>query len=124
LWDNGRMPGSIGLFIRSRDNDFQRRLEEDAQREAKRHDFQLFVESAQFDASRQVAQIREAIKNASATQLVAMLVSGVQDEELRPVAQEAARLVWIGPCSMRQRSSTTFAASTPSVPSRGHLRSA
>jgi ABC-type sugar transport system substrate-binding protein len=84
------MPGSIGLFIRSRDNDFQRRLEEDAQREAKRHDFQLLVESAQFDASRQVAQIRDAMKNASVTKLSALLVSGVQDEELRPVAQEAA----------------------------------
>jgi len=48
------------------------------------------VESAQFDASRQVEQIRQAIKNAAATKLAAILVSGVKDEELRPVAHEAA----------------------------------
>jgi len=84
------MPGTIGLFLRSIDNDFQRRLQEVGQREAKHHDFDLFVESAQFDASRQVEQIRQAIKKASATKLVAILVSGVKDEELRPVAHEAA----------------------------------
>ncbi len=38
----------------------------------------------------QVAQIREAIKTAAATNLVAILASGVHDEELAPVAHEAA----------------------------------
>jgi ABC-type sugar transport system substrate-binding protein len=84
------MLGTIGLFLRSTDNDYQRRLEEVGKREAKHHDFDLFVESAQFDASRQVEQIRQAIKNAAATKLAAILVSGVKDEELRPVAHEAA----------------------------------
>ena len=85
------MPGTIGLFLRSTDNDYQLRLKEVGQREAKHHGFDILVETAQFDASRQVAQIRQAIKNASATKLVAVLVSGVQDEELRPVAHEAAQ---------------------------------
>ncbi|MGB8297001.1 MAG: substrate-binding domain-containing protein [Polyangia bacterium] len=84
------MLGTIGLFLRTTDNDFQRRLQEVGQREAKHHDFDLFVESAQFDASRQVAQIRQAIQKASATKLVAIMVSGVKDEDLRPVAHEAA----------------------------------
>jgi ABC-type sugar transport system substrate-binding protein len=84
------MLGTIGLFLRTTDNDYQRRLKEVGQREAKDRGFDILVESAQFDASRQVAQIRKAIKNASTSKLVAILVSGVQDEELRPVAREAA----------------------------------
>jgi len=84
------MLGTIGLFLRTTDNDYQRRLEEVGKREAKHHDFDFFVESAQFDSSRQVAQIRQAIKKASTTKLAAILVSGVQDEELRSVANEAA----------------------------------
>ena len=90
------MLGTIGLFLRSTDNDYQRRLQEDGQREAKQHGFEILVESAQFDAVRQVAQIRKAIKNAAATKLAAILVSGVQDEALRPVAEEAveAGLDW------------------------------
>jgi len=84
------MAEAIGLFLRSTDNAYQRRLKEVALREAKRHGFDLFVQSVQFDASQQVAQIRETIKNASMTKVVAILVSGVQDEELSPVAHEAA----------------------------------
>jgi len=84
------MLGTIGLFLRSTDNDYQRRLKEVAQHEAEQHSFKLVVESAQFDTARQVAQIRAAIKKAAATNLAAILVSGVQDEELRPVACEAA----------------------------------
>ena len=91
------MLGTIGLFLRTTDNDYQRRLKEVGQREAKNHGFDILVESAQFDASHQVAQIRAAIKNASATKLAAILVSGVHDEALRPVAQEAAEasLAWV-----------------------------
>ncbi len=84
------MPDTIGLFLRSADNAYQRRLREVAEREAKRQGFDLLVQSAQFDSSQQVAQIREAIKNASVTKLVAILVSGVRDEVLAPVAHEAA----------------------------------
>jgi len=84
------MPGRIGLFLRSTDNDYQLRLKAVGEREAKHHGFDILVETAQFDASRQVEQIRQAIKNAPATKLVAILVSGVQDEALRPVAHEAA----------------------------------
>lgn len=84
------MPDVIGLFLRSSDNYYQRRLREVAEREAKRHGFELLVQTVKFDASQQVVQIREAIKNASATNLVAILVSGVHDEELSPVAHEAA----------------------------------
>jgi ribose transport system substrate-binding protein len=84
------MSDAIGLFLRSADNYYQRRLREVGEREAKRHGFEIVVHSVQFDASQQVAQIREAIKNASVTKLVAILVSGVNDEDLAPVAHEAA----------------------------------
>ena len=84
------MPDTIGLFLRSADNYYQRRLREVGEREAKRHGFELVVHSVQFDASQQVTQIHEAIKNASVTNLVAILVSGVHDEDLSPVAHEAA----------------------------------
>ncbi len=87
---NDVMPDVIGLFLRSADNAYQRRLNEVGQREAKRHGFELMVQSVQFDASQQVVQIREAIKSAAATNLVAIMVSGVHDEELSPVAREAA----------------------------------
>ena len=88
--ENICMSGTIGLFLRSIDNDYQRRLREVGLREAQNHGFDILVESAQFDASRQVAQIREAIRTAAATKLAAILVSGVHDEELAPVAHEAA----------------------------------
>ena len=84
------MPDVIGLFLRSADNAYQQRLREVGLRAAKRHGFELLVQTVPFDASRQVAQIREAIKNAAASKLVAILVSGVRDEELVPVAHEAA----------------------------------
>jgi ribose transport system substrate-binding protein len=84
------MPDAIGLFLRSADNAYQRQLKEVGTSEAKRHGFTLLVQSVQFDSSQQVTQIREAIKNAVANKLVAILVSGVRDMELSPVAHEAA----------------------------------
>ena len=84
------MPDSIGLFLRSTENAYQRRLKEVGLREAKRHGFEVLVQTSEFDSSQQVAQIREAIKNAAATRMVALLVSGVRDLELAPVAHEAA----------------------------------
>lgn len=84
------MPEVIGLFLRSLDNAYQRQLKAAGQREAKRRGFELLIQSVQFDASQQVAQIREAIKHASATNMIAILVSGVRDADLVPVVHEAA----------------------------------
>jgi ABC-type sugar transport system substrate-binding protein len=84
------MPDVIGLFLRSADNAYQRQLRAVGLREAKRHGFELVVQSVPFDASQQVIQIRDAIRTAAATRMVALLVSGVRDAELAPVAHEAA----------------------------------
>jgi ABC-type sugar transport system substrate-binding protein len=84
------MLGTIGLFLRSNDNDYQQRLKEVGLREAKRQGFDIVVESAQNDANRQVEQIRTAIKNAQATKLAAILVSAVRDDVLPEVVREAA----------------------------------
>jgi ABC-type sugar transport system substrate-binding protein len=85
-----RMSGTIGLFLRSNDNDYQQRLKEVGLREAKRQGFDLAIESAQNDAGRQVDQIRSAIKNAPKTNLLAILVSSVRDEVLPELVCEAA----------------------------------
>ena len=84
------MPGVIGLFLRSADNAYQRELRSSGVREAKRRGFQLLIQSVQFDATEQIAQIRHAINNAAATNMVAILVSGVRDADLVPLACEAA----------------------------------
>jgi ribose transport system substrate-binding protein len=90
------MPEVIGLFLRTLDNAYQRQLKAAGIREAKRRGFELLIQSVQFDASQQVAQIREAIKNARAIGMIAVLVSGVRDADLVPVAHEApeAGLEW------------------------------
>jgi ribose transport system substrate-binding protein len=49
------------------------------------------VQAVAFDSTEQVAQIREAIKTAAENQLIAILVSGVRDVDLSPVAHEAAQ---------------------------------
>jgi ABC-type sugar transport system substrate-binding protein len=84
------MLGTIGLFLRSNDNDYQQRLKEVGLREAKRQGFDIVLESAQNDPSRQVEQIRAAIANASTTKLAAILVSTVRDEVLPDLVREAA----------------------------------
>ena len=84
------MLGTIGLFLRSNDNDYQQRLKEVGLREAKRQGFDVVLESAQNDPNRQVEQIRAAIKNASTTKLTAILVSSVRDDVLPDVVREAA----------------------------------
>lgn len=84
------MPDAIGLFLRSEENAYQRELKAAGLREAKRRGFELLIRSTQFDANQQIAQIREAIANAKATNMVAILVSGVRDADLVPVAHEAA----------------------------------
>ena len=84
------MLGSIGLFLRSTDNDYQQRLKEVGLREAKKQGFEILVESAHNDPSRQVEQIQAAIKNAAATNLAAVLVSTVRDDVLPDMVREAA----------------------------------
>jgi ABC-type sugar transport system substrate-binding protein len=84
------MLGTIGLFLRSNDNDYQQRLKEVGLREAKKQGFDIVLESAQNDPNRQVEQIRAAIKNASTTKLTAILVSSVRDDVLPDVVREAA----------------------------------
>jgi ABC-type sugar transport system substrate-binding protein len=84
------MLGTIGLFLRTNDNDYQQRLKEVGLREAKRQGFDVVVESAQNDPNRQVEQIRAAIKTAQATKLVAILVSSVHDDVLPDVVRETA----------------------------------
>jgi len=84
------MPDVIGLFLRSADNAYQRQLKVAALREAKRQGFDLLIQSVQFDASQQIVQIRNAIATAEATKLIAILVSGVRDMDLEPIAHEAA----------------------------------
>jgi ABC-type sugar transport system substrate-binding protein len=81
---------TIGLFLRTNDNDYQQRLKEVGLREAKRQGFDIIIESAQNDAGRQVDQIRSAIKNASTTKLAALLVSTVRDAVLSEVVRETA----------------------------------
>ncbi len=84
------MPDVVGLFLRSADNAYQRQLRAVGLREAKRCGFELLIRSVQFDAQQQVVQIRDAIKDAAATGMIAILVSGVRDADLVPVAHEAA----------------------------------
>jgi ABC-type sugar transport system substrate-binding protein len=80
----------IGLFLRSENNGYQRQLKAVGVREAKRRGFEILIQFAQFDSGQQVVQIREAIKNAKATTMIAILVSGVHDADLIPLAHEAA----------------------------------
>lgn len=84
------MLGTIGLFLRSNDNDYQQRLKEVGLREAKRQGFDVVVESAQNDANRQAEQIRAAIKNSSTTKIVAIIVSSVRDDVLPDLVRESA----------------------------------
>jgi len=84
------MVGTIRLFLRTTENDYQQQLKERALREGKRAGFAVEVESAQDDAGRQVAQITAAIEKARASNLVAVLVSPVRDDNLRPTARAAA----------------------------------
>jgi len=84
------MADAIGLFLRSADNAYQKQLKAVGLREAKRHGFTLLVQAVSFDSAQQVAQIREAIKNASENKMVAILASGVRDVDLSPVVHEAA----------------------------------
>jgi ABC-type sugar transport system substrate-binding protein len=84
------MPGTLGLFMRSTDNDYQQRLKEVGLREAKRHGFELVIESAQNDPSKQAEQVRAAIAGAKAANLSGILVSVVRDDVMPDLAREAA----------------------------------
>jgi ABC-type sugar transport system substrate-binding protein len=84
------MLGTLGLFMRSTDNDYQQRLKELGLREAKRHGFELIIESASNDPFRQAEQVRAAIANAKTSNLSGILVSVVRDNEMPALAREAA----------------------------------
>jgi inositol transport system substrate-binding protein len=84
------MADTIGLFLRSSDNDYQQCLKELGVREAKKHGFEILIESAQNDPTRQVEQIHAAIKNAGTTNLVGIMVATVRDQGLPEVVREAA----------------------------------
>ena len=84
------MVGSIRLFLRTTENDYQLQLKEEALRQGKRAGFTVEVESAQDDAGRQVAQITAAIEKAHAGNLVAVLVAPVRDDNLPPTVRAAA----------------------------------
>jgi ribose transport system substrate-binding protein len=84
------MAGSIRLFLRTTENDYQQQLKEEAIREGKRADFAIEAESAQDDAGRQLAQITAAIQQAHATNLVAVLIAPVRDDTLAPTVRAAA----------------------------------
>ena len=84
------MAGSIKLFLRTTENDYQQHLKEGALREGKRAGFAVEVESAQDDAGRQVEQITAAIAQAQSTNLVAVLVAPVRDDNLAPTVSAAA----------------------------------
>lgn len=87
---NMDMLGTLALFLRSNDNDYQQRLKEVGLREAKRHAFELVIESAQNDAIRQADQVRAAIEKAKVTNLVGILTSVVRDDVMGALVREAA----------------------------------
>lgn len=84
------MLGTIGLFLRSADNDYQQRLKELGIKEAKRQGFDIVVEAGMNDPNKQVEQIRAAVKNAANNKLVGILVSTVRDSGLPEAFSEAA----------------------------------
>jgi ribose transport system substrate-binding protein len=86
------MVGTIRLFLRTTENDYQQQLKDEALREGKRAGFAVEVESAQDDAGRQVAQITAAIEKARAGNLVAVLIAPVRDDNLAPTARAAAEV--------------------------------
>ena len=85
------MVGTIRLFLRTTENDYQQQLKQEALREGKRSGFVVEVDSAQDDAQRQVAQITAAVENARATNLVAVLVAPVRDDVMAPTVRAAAQ---------------------------------
>jgi len=85
------MVGTIRLFLRTTENDYQQQLKQEALREGKRSGFVVEVDSAQDDAGRQVAQITAAVENARSTNLVAVLVAPVRDDVMAPTVRAAAQ---------------------------------
>jgi ABC-type sugar transport system substrate-binding protein len=85
------MVGTIRLFLRTTENDYQQQLKQEALREGQRSGFAIEVDSAQDDAGRQVAQITAAVENARATNLVAVLVAPVRDDVVAPTVRAAAQ---------------------------------
>jgi ABC-type sugar transport system substrate-binding protein len=79
----------IALFLRSRDNDYQARLADDAVKMGERVGFTVRVAAAGNDSARQSAQVAEALEGAGHDQLAAVLVSPVREDALADVARAA-----------------------------------
>jgi ABC-type sugar transport system substrate-binding protein len=82
---------TVGLYLRSLENDYQQRLREDAMATAARFGWDVRVNAAHNDASRQAAQIADAVAGAKGSGLRAVLVSPVLDDALAEVARTAVR---------------------------------
>ncbi len=80
----------IALFLRSRDNDYQARLAEEAVRVGTEVGFSVRVLAAGNDAGKQSAQVAEALARAETDGLAAVLVSPVRDDALAEVARQTA----------------------------------
>jgi ABC-type sugar transport system substrate-binding protein len=80
----------IALFLRSRDNDYQARLAEDAVKVGAEVGFSVRVSAAGNDPGKQSAQVADALARAEADALAAVLVSPVRDDSLADVARKAA----------------------------------
>jgi ABC-type sugar transport system substrate-binding protein len=78
----------IALFLRSRDNDYQMRLADDAVKMGERVGFSVRVTAASNDSARQSAQVAEALAGSS-DELAAVLISPVREETLAEVARQA-----------------------------------
>ncbi|HMJ52821.1 MAG TPA: sugar ABC transporter substrate-binding protein [Polyangiaceae bacterium] len=87
----------IALFLQRRDNDYQQLLHDDCLATASEHAFSVEVFYAEGDANRQVQQLREALREPTATRPTAVLVSPVREGTLMPTVDEAvrARVGWI-----------------------------
>jgi LacI family transcriptional regulator len=80
----------IALFLRSKDNDYQQRLADDAVKVGERVGFTVRVSAAGNDSTRQSTQLTDALARAEDDGLAAVLVSPVRDDSLAEVARQAA----------------------------------
>ena len=80
----------LALFLQTRNNDYQQLLSDDCSSAAERHGMRVRVFTADNHASKQVKQIHHVLSSSERPKTI--VVSPVQEEELRPLSREAARL--------------------------------
>jgi ABC-type sugar transport system substrate-binding protein len=87
----------IGLFLQSRDNDYQQLLRDDCLAAASQRGFTVTVSFADGDADRQVHQVREALGAPPAQRVLAVMVSPVRESTLMPIVHDALRtgVAWV-----------------------------